>query len=97
MSKLPADVKARFLAQYDELMRWRPPLAKPRLVCDGGKIDGDRSTIRAASGSRGPPHTPDPHNRMAPKPIRVTTRSPPIVTEKRLFVMGITDSGEDSE
>ena len=45
MSKLPADVKARFLAQYDELMRWRPPLAKPRLVCDGGKIDGDADVV----------------------------------------------------
>jgi hypothetical protein len=45
MTKLPADVKARFLAQYDDLMRWRPPLAKPRLVADGGRIVGDADVV----------------------------------------------------
>src|SRR5215217_2838449 len=36
-----------------------------------------RSTLKAACGSSGSPQTPGPHRRIAPKPRRLTARSPP--------------------
>src|SRR5664279_1788938 len=43
---------------------------------------GRRRSVRfASSGSSGSPQMPAPVTRMAPKPSRLTTRSPPMVNE----------------